>query len=220
MTRKRKLILLFCLLSFVILTSSMIIQTQTDDLVYYYKYDKFLEIDKDYLTGIDINRAVENNSGLKMIYENWTGDKCIADEIIRRCIQFDVPLNLAFAVAKKESNFDPNAVNINYDEEGQITSVDRGIFQLNSKSFPQLTEEQMFNYKTNIYYGVSYLHYCIESFDTDSDSLIAYNAGHSNVLKVRSTSYTQDILSTQSSLDDLFNQKKEAIKYEERFIRG
>ena len=198
----------------------MLIPKGTDDLVYYYKYDKFVQVDKNYLTGLDINNMIEKDSNMKMIYENWVGDKRIADEIIIRCIQYNVPLNLAFAVAKKESNFDPRAVNYNYDQYGQISSIDRGIFQLNSKSFPQLSEDQMFNYKTNILYGIAYLSYCIKSFDTNYESLVAYNAGHSNVLKVRSTVYTQDILTIQASLDDLFNQKKEALKYEKRFIRG
>ena len=63
------------------------------------------------------------------------------EEIIRYiAAEEDVDPDLAVRVAKCESNFDPNAKNTN--PQG---SVDRGLFQINSKFHPEVTDSQAFD---------------------------------------------------------------------------
>jgi len=49
-----------------------------------------------------------------------------------------------------ESKWNTNAINVNKDG-----SVDRGIFQVNNKYHPTLTNEKAFDFKANIDYGIS-----------------------------------------------------------------
>ncbi|UKI53636.1 MAG: transglycosylase SLT domain-containing protein [Treponema sp.] len=60
--------------------------------------------------------------------------------ILEEAEKNDIPLSLAFALAYTESHYNVNAVNKN-----RNSSIDRGLFQLNNRSFPQLKEEDFFN---------------------------------------------------------------------------
>ena len=48
-----------------------------------------------------------------------------------------------------ESKWNPNALGVN-----KSGSVDRGIFQINNRFHPKLTNEQAFDFKKNIDYGI------------------------------------------------------------------
>ncbi|AEJ62196.1 Lytic transglycosylase catalytic [Spirochaeta thermophila DSM 6578] len=106
---------------------------------------------------------------------NLTGDPEVALPILRYADKFDVPLFLAFSLAYVESEFYPFAVNEN------PSSVDRGLFQLNSRTFPFLTEEEFFDPEINARYGISYLKYCLEEGGSEVLALAMYNAGKHRV---------------------------------------
>ncbi|MCK7517974.1 MAG: lytic transglycosylase domain-containing protein [Ignavibacteriales bacterium] len=71
-----------------------------------------------------------------------------------------MPAALAFALAYEESQFQPRAINRNAD------SVDRGLFQLNSKSFPNMTIEQFYDPALNARKGIAHLAYCLDEGGT------------------------------------------------------
>lgn len=176
--KRNKSVLLICLVLCGFLFTSFNVQGfQKNDLILmYYKPNN------QNLLGLDVNSIVELNVSKYIPYYVYlTPNKEIIREVIVQCIRQSVPINLAFAVIEKESQFNSRAININYDKDGNIKSIDRGLFQLNSLSFLNLNEEDFFNYKTNIYYGVRYLKYCIDSFDSYSQALSAYNGGHYRV---------------------------------------
>jgi hypothetical protein len=82
-----------------------------------------------------IQALVVKNGGGKNSQEETT------EETIRRvCKQEIVDPDLAVRVAKCESSLNPKAVNINAPD-----SIDRGIFQINSKYHPEVTEAQAFD---------------------------------------------------------------------------
>jgi len=199
----KKIILIFTLVSCFLFTSFNAESLQKDDLyLLYYKP----ETEK--LLGLDYNSLVQENVSLFVsYYSKLTTNRQVLREIIIQSIENKVPINLSLAIAKKESNFRINAVNYNYDSDGNVKSIDRGIFQLNSLSFPGLTEEDFFNYKTNIYYGVRYLKYCIESFDSYSQAVSAYNGGHyrvennENVFETATYNYVSDVIESYAVLD-------------------
>jgi len=65
-------------------------------------------------------------------------------EIISKyAIEYDIPILFFIRLINKESRFDPNALNKNYNKYGGIVSYDLGIAQLNSKYI----EEFEFRYK-------------------------------------------------------------------------
>ena len=55
----------------------------------------------------------------------------------------------AVAIAYAESGLNPIAVNYNKDASGNVTSVDRGLWQINSYWHPQYTAPDIFNSQSN-----------------------------------------------------------------------
>ncbi len=106
-----------------------------------------------------------------------TGSREISEIILAEAQNKNVTPGLAFALAHEESKYNPKAINRNKD------SIDRGIFQLNSKSFPKLKTEEFYNPETNIRLGLSHLSFCLEQGKNDISALAMYNAGLTRVRK-------------------------------------
>ncbi|MBQ4522871.1 MAG: lytic transglycosylase domain-containing protein [Lachnospiraceae bacterium] len=88
---------------------------------------------------------------------------------------YDVPVNLLKAVAKAESNFDPNAVS---------HCGAQGIMQLMPATASYLGVEDAFDPEQNIMGGAKYLSNLLKTYDGDVTlTLAAYNAGSGNVKK-------------------------------------
>jgi len=113
-------------------------------------------------------------------------------------------------IVKKESNFNVFAINYNTDDEGIVTSIDRGLFQLNNGSFPDLLEEDFYNIKINIYNGINYLKHCLDTFDSYSQAISAYNGGSKRVIanelayEKATYDYVSDVIDYYAQLDKEF----------------
>jgi len=59
--------------------------------------------------------------------------------------------------------------------------VDRGLFQLNSRTFAFLSEEQLYTPEINARYGLSHLRFCLDEGETELVALAMYNAGATRV---------------------------------------
>jgi len=110
-------------------------------------------------------------------YTELTGSELVTLSIIKSADENNIPLSLAFALSWVESRFSPYAVNKNH------YSIDRGLFQLNSTSFPHLTEKDFFDPEINSRYGLEYLKKCIEEGGNEIVGLAMYNAGKTRVKK-------------------------------------
>ncbi|MBN1241387.1 MAG: transglycosylase SLT domain-containing protein [Spirochaetales bacterium] len=135
-------------------------------------------------------------------FAELTGSPQIAALILEEAAKREVPPALAFAVAWEESHFNPRALNRNSD------SVDRGLFQLNSKSFPKLATGEFYDIPTNIRLGVAHLDFCLDKGGNEVAALAIYNAGLTRVGKggtPRSTlDYAARIVRWRDDLEDLF----------------
>lgn len=103
------------------------------------------------------------------------GSDEIALSILYHADRDNVPLFLAFSLAYVESKYQAVAVNVN------AGSVDRGIFQLNNRSFPSLSVGDFFHPETNIAYGIDHLRWCLKYARDEQTALAVYNAGLSRV---------------------------------------
>ncbi|QEN09315.1 lytic transglycosylase domain-containing protein [Oceanispirochaeta crateris] len=117
-----------------------------------------------------------------------TGNRKIAKTIYDEAVKYNISPELAFALVFSESGFDPNAVNVN------DNSVDRGLFQLNSKSFPNLKEADFFKPEINIPLGIAYLRYCLDMGGNEVAALAMYNAGPNRVKDSRTPKMTLDYI--------------------------
>lgn len=98
------------------------------------------------------------------------------DDIFRKASQkYNVPIELLKAVAKAESNFNPNAVS---------KAGAQGIMQLMPATARELGVVNSFDPVQNIMGGAKYLSGLLKKFNGDiSLALAAYNAGSGNVKK-------------------------------------
>lgn len=126
------------------------------------------------------------------------GSEEIALPILYYAEKLDIPLTLAFSLVWGESRFLPTAVNYN------STSVDRGLFQLNSLTFRHLGEDDFFNPEVNALHGLRYLEFCLTQGRDESEALAIYNAGLTRVIRGQTPAstirYAAQILDYQSAL--------------------
>lgn len=142
----------------------------------------------------------EEGPDLLEYYSGVTGNRELAALIIRESEKNGVETALAFALAFTESSFNPQAVNRNR------SSVDRGVFQLNSRSFPHLSEKEFFDPQVNVPLGVAYLRYCLDTGVNEVTALAMYNAGPNRVKSSRTPMMTLKYVDRVLSYRDELNQ--------------
>jgi soluble lytic murein transglycosylase-like protein len=119
-----------------------------------------------------------------------TGSGEIASLILDKALAFKVPPALAFAVCWEESRFNPRALN----RKNRNGSTDRGLFQLNDRSFPAIQSGDFFDPALNVYYGISHLHWCLNTGGTEIAALAMYNAGTNRVRNLGTPKNTLDYI--------------------------
>jgi hypothetical protein len=128
----------------------------------------------------------------------------IAGTILDNADAFDIPPSLAFALCWGESRFNPLAVN----RKNRNGTIDRGLFQLNNKSFPKLREAEFFNPGINVYYGLAHLRWCLNAGGSEVAGLAMYNAGTIRVKEGSTPRQTLDhisrILNFRNGIESLF----------------
>lgn len=155
-------------------------------------------------TELVLYRNQDTRSYVEWFYTQVTGSREIALAVLDAASQFNVSPSLAFALAYTESKYkiDANHKNVN-------GSIDRGLFQLNSYTFPNLTEEQFYDPATSAYYGMSHLNYCLEVSTSQVAGLAMYNAGRNKVSGDRTPqstlNYISKILEYKEKLDGNFS---------------
>jgi len=141
------------------------------------------------------NRVLEFFAGI-------TGSETIAKAIIDNSVKYRVSPSLALALAYEESKFDTRAINKNG------SSVDRGLFQLNSLAFPKVKPDAAYDPDTNARYGLSHLAWFLESGGNEVAALAMYNAGQNRVdnggTPRRTLDYIFRILTYRDNIQSLF----------------
>jgi soluble lytic murein transglycosylase-like protein len=114
-------------------------------------------------------------------YSEIAQDSDIALMILNVAIVHDVPVNLAFALCRQESNFKVSALNENKTKEGKVWSRDYGLFQLNTKRFGSYYKkhgkEWVMEPQNNIFLGIKELRDLYERHGGWDIAIIKYNGG-------------------------------------------
>jgi soluble lytic murein transglycosylase-like protein len=138
-------------------------------------------------------------------FSSLTRSENIARVILDNSEKFGVRPSLAFALALEESDFQVDAYNKNGD------SVDRGLFQLNSKSYPNLAVQDFYDPGTNARYGISHLKSCLSEAGNEVAGLAMYNAGNGRVRRgatpKKTLNYVSRILAYEDNISSLFAAK-------------
>jgi soluble lytic murein transglycosylase-like protein len=151
-----------------------------------------------YLYRMELTRPL-----VERFYTRVAADVKITDAILSAADSNDISLPLAFSLAWAESSFKVRALNYN------SNSVDRGLFQLNSRTFPNLKDEQFYDPQTNADHGLAHFRYCIEVGNDELVALAMYNAGINRVRRGTPYStlrYVAKILDNERKLIESFEQ--------------
>jgi soluble lytic murein transglycosylase-like protein len=151
-----------------------------------------------YLYRMELTRPL-----VERFYTRVAADVKITDAILSAADSNDISLPLAFSLAWAESSFKVRALNYN------SNSVDRGLFQLNSRTFPNLKDEQFYDPQTNADHGLAHFRYCIEVGNDELVALAMYNAGINRVRRGTPYStlrYVAKILDNEKKLIESFEQ--------------
>jgi hypothetical protein len=118
----------------------------------------------------------------------------------------DIAPALVFALVWEESRWKVHAVN----RKNRNGTIDRGLFQLNSASFPGLKEADFFNPRVNISHGLAHLRWCFDYGGSEVSALAMYNAGCNRVNAGGTPRITLDyisrILKNQQRIEALFEE--------------
>lgn len=157
-----------------------ITKTTTDALLALYRDDHFRPLVVEY-------------------YSELTRDRSVALAILETCDQLELDPSLAFAIAWNESHFDPLAVSYN------PTTVDQGLFQLNSRTFSRLDRKTVFNAKANALHGLTFYKAAYDKLQSESKALGYYNSGigmtTNRPLPQRTVGYIKRVLADRDRLD-------------------
>ncbi len=201
---------------------STITEENEDELSPFFQ-DYFAEVSLSKLTsttdeGLTLYRQPLSRSAVEWFYYQVTGNKSVTQAILNEAEKNDIPLSLAFALAHTESNYNTRAVNKNSN-----TTTDRGLFQLNSNSFPDLTEADFFDPFVSSKYGMSHLKFCLNTAGNEVSALAMYNAGtgrvRSNKTPQSTLNYVGKIMSYEKMLDQLFSEQVVAY-FETQLVPG
>ncbi|MDR3191480.1 MAG: lytic transglycosylase domain-containing protein [Treponema sp.] len=147
-------------------------------------------------------------------FSRITGSREIAEMILDAAEAHKVPPSLAFAVAWEESRYRPRAVNAN----NRNGSVDRGLFQLNSRSFPKLSETDFFDPRINTWYGLAHLRWCLDTGGSEVVALAMYNAGtvrvNANGTPRATLEYAGRVLNSCRKIDGFFEAEIDRLNIE------
>ncbi len=158
----------------------------------------------------DLSLTLYRNKNTRGIIEKFYAELCgsryISGIILKYADMYEVPPSLAFAVCNMESRFNVNAENINQD-----LSIDRGLFQLNSKSFPYLNEDDFFSVQTNVLFGIRHLKYCLKRGQNKIVGLSIYNAGENRVTTNGAPLITLNYVSRVIDYRDTVERKLKAL---------
>jgi len=104
-------------------------------------------------------------------YAELTGDRPVALAILETCDELSVDPSLAFSMAWNESKFNPKAVSYN------PTTIDRGLFQLNSRTFSRLSRKTVFDARSNAKQGLAFYKNAYAHLKSEEKALGYYNSG-------------------------------------------
>lgn len=162
--------------------------------------------------GLRLYRSLQSRVAVVSFYNKITHNAEVTLAIIENADANDISLSLAFALAYTESHYKSTAINKN-----KNTSIDRGLFQLNSNSFPKLTEAEFFDPYTSAKYGLAHLQFCLDTAGNETAALAMYNAGttrvRSNGTPQVTLNYVDLIMNYRYGLDALLTTQV-AVLYE------
>ena len=129
--------------------------------------------------------------GAVILYlEKIVGDPRLSSALVTSADRYDLDPALVVSLAWQESRFNPWATGKNTN-----ASIDRGLMQLNSSTFPHLSPDQFYDPRLNAELGSAYLRESLDRAGNTVAALAMYNAGPNRVGLMGAPRSTLDYIS-------------------------
>ena len=156
--------------------------------------------------GLQLYRNPSTRAAVEWFYLRVTGNRDVTMAVLDAANREDIPLSLAFALCHTESRYNRYAYNLNANG-----SIDRGLFQLNDRSFPQLGENDFYAVETSARLGMKHLRFCMNVAGNALTAVAMYNAGVSRVRNDQTPAstlrYVSRIASYRANLQTAFTEE-------------
>jgi len=163
-----------------------------------------------YLTRLDINEVIKKNKNFYIkMYGDYFNRKDVATSIINASLDFNIPVNLCFALGLAESNLN-DKTKPNYNKNG---TFDYGIFRLNNKTYPDV--KTLSKLDNNVQQGILHLQDEYKKYSSYDVAIMTYNSGSINNIGKISIQHLNRVLGYEKALDEWFNNQ-----YWSSFNRG
>jgi hypothetical protein len=174
-----------------------------------------LDLSSDSLSVLTLYRHPALRDAVIDFFVSLTGNEEVALVNLYYADKYKISPFLIFALIYQESGFRPTVVSLN------SSSVDRGLYQLNSKTFPNLQDDDFFNVDTNVRHGISHLIWCLkQAKGNESKALAIYNAGYGRVMTgsipLSTQAYVRNIHAYKDRMARQFKTSLEAFLHAER----
>lgn len=157
------------------------------------------ELDLSADSALTLYRHPATRNAVIDFFIDLAGTEEVALTVLYYSDKFQINPFLSFSLVYTESRYSPLAKGYNR------SSVDRGLFQLNSNSFPNLQDHDFFNIDTNARHGINHLKWCLDRAKYDEERALAiYNAGLGRVtygeIPVSTRAYVKKIKSYKDNI--------------------
>ncbi len=137
----------------------------------------------------------------KQFYNLYVKNNLIIDSVYLCAEKLEIEPEILIAIMRFESNFDVKAFN----SKNENRSVDSGLMQLNSFTFPGLTIDQLFDIECNIFNGAKHLKVLLDKYNGNEILAVsAYNCGEWRVdnekIKMNSLNYASNVINYKNYL--------------------
>ena len=167
----------------------------------------FSRAEKDADLILNMYRNPEHSEWVIKFFTGICSSRDIAAAILDNSDTYEISPALAFALSWEESQFNPRAIN----RSNSDGSIDRGLFQLNNRSFPHLDLASFFDIGLNSRHGIAHLRHCLNLSGNEITALAMYNAGSGRVRGHGAPRVTLDYINRI-----LNNREKIEKRFEER----
>lgn len=157
-----------------------------------------------YNSEVEYTKALEQDAERRFYTNLVRGNERVVEAVYTYAT--DLNKDLVFALLLGESDGKPDAFNKNIDPEtGLVVSIDRGLFQLNSLSYPNLTAEEAYQIETNAKYGIAHIRGALHHRKGNvRKALWDYNAGEnrcsSNAAPAKTLRYANEVIANTKAI--------------------
>jgi len=176
------------------------------------KSEEQIQLSRKIVLDLEINQIIQselvkgNTALIYDFYNKFTHNEEITFYIIHYALEYEIPVNMLFALSKQESGFNAKAIGKN-----DNNTYDYGLMQLNSNTFKEWiknnSKESIFIIKNNVRLSAQFLAEKYAIYNNWTEAFISYNAGNTIKIGNHTIKHFHNVLKYEKEFDVAFNER-------------